>query len=277
MKLFSSLLLIFLFFCGCNSGTTETSLLGTWRLYGIEGADTRNKNGDSFEREAALSKVVKDGAIISFFEDDTYTDLRDEKIYKAGKYKFSKSNKTIAFIDSGETTEPVDVTLGKNAEGKLQLIIAVKSQQLNLKFLKEAKPMEDFKSDPFYPANNTWRIKPKLGEDRQAITNRLKNYIKHMALILKAAKERKQDVVMFSFSMGPVRIYDGGIGIYPYDIIPESWKNAFFDDGDAATAHSMLEDYLSKSRYRGAGTGKWIEDDYNILLAIYEGLGKDSK
>ncbi|MCP9751268.1 hypothetical protein [Ferruginibacter sp. HRS2-29] len=277
MKLFSSLLLILLFFCGCKSGTTETSLLGTWRLYGIEGSDSRNKNGDSFEKEAALNKIVKDGAIISFFEDNSYTDLRGEKIYKGGKYKFSKSDNTIAFIDSGETTEPVDITLDKNAEGKLQLIIAVKSQQLNLKFLKEAKPMEDFKSDPFYPANNTWRIKPAKAETKQAITSRMKNYIKHMALIMKAAKERKVDVVMFGFSMGPVKIYDGGIGIHPYAIVPDRWKRAFYDDVDAYTAYLLFENYLTKSRYRGASTGWWIEDDYNILLSIYEGLGKDNE
>jgi hypothetical protein len=274
MKLFSSLLLILLFLCGCKSGTTETSLLGTWRLYGIEGSDSRNKNGDSFEKEAALNKIVKDGAIISFFEDDTYTDLRGEKIYKTGTYKFSSQDKTISFIDSTGATEPVNVTLEKNEEGKLQLIIAVTSQQVNLKFLKEAKPMEDFKSDPFYPANNTWRIKPKQAEDKLAITKRMKNYIKHMALILKAAKERKQDVVMFGFTLGPVKIYDGGIGIHPYGIIPERWRNSFYDEADAATAYRIFEDYLSKSRYHGASTGKWIEDDYNILLTIYAGIGE---
>jgi hypothetical protein len=34
----------------------------------------------------------------------------------------------------------------------------------------------------------------------------------------------------------------------------------------------MFENYLKKSSYKGASTGKWIEDDYNILLGIYGDL-----
>jgi hypothetical protein len=94
-------------------------------------------------------------------------------------------------------------------------------------------------------------------------------YIKHLALILKAATERKQNIVVFQYSRGPVKIYDGAIGIYPYSIVPLEWKETFFHDTSALEAHSLFRTYLNKTDYNGASTGNWIEDDYNILLSIY--------
>lgn len=99
-------------------------------------------------------------------------------------------------------------------------------------------------------------------------------YIKHLALLLKASKERKEDVVSFGFSLGPVKIYNGAIGIYPYDIVPQEWKNSFYNDSTALAAYSIFNNYLKTTSYKGAGVGEWIEDDYNILLSIYADFNK---
>lgn len=56
---------------------------------------------------------------------------------------------------------------------------------------------------------------------------RLTNNIKHVALILKTAKEDKLPVASFQFSQGPVKIYNGGIGIHPLAFVPQSWKAVF--------------------------------------------------
>ncbi len=76
----------------------------------------------------------------------------------------------------------------------------------------------------------------------------------------------------FEYSQGPIKIYNGGIGIHPYDIVPQSWKDSFYNEEEAITTYRLYESYLRKNDYRGGGTGNWVEDDYNILLSIYAGL-----
>lgn len=114
--------------------------------------------------------------------------------------------------------------------------------------------------------------KPKAAEDSTQQLNRLTNYIKHVALVLKSAKEDKQPVVSFQFSQGPVKIYNGGIGIHPFALVAESWKAGFYNGTEARSAYDIYRNYLQKSSYNGAGTGDWVEDDYTILLSMYADL-----
>lgn len=141
-----------------------------------------------------------------------------------------------------------------------------------LNFTKAAEPMQDFTEDPFYPTNNIWRKKPVAPEKDSAIRDRLSNYIKHIAYLLKAAVERQQDVVSFEHSMGLAKIYSGGIGILDQTEVPASWVNTYYNSNDALKAYQMFKNYLQKARYRGGSTGNWMEDDFNILLSIYGDL-----
>ena len=54
-----------------------------------------------------------------------------------------------------------------------------------------------------------------------------------------------------------------------YSILPEYWKDSFFDEVDASAAYRKYEKYLKTNTYKGVGIGEWIEDDYNILLSVY--------
>ena len=138
-----------------------------------------------------------------------------------------------------------------------------------MKFIKESEPLKDFKNDPFYASNNVWRIKPTEPESSIQLKKRLTNYFKHLSLILKSAKDRNQTVVSFEFSQGPVQIYNGGIGIYDYSLLPEYWKESFFDEVDVSASYRVYEKYLNSNTYKGVSIGDWIEDDYNIILSIY--------
>ena len=157
------------------------------------------------------------------------------------------------------------------------LTLSDKEKNLAFKFIRQPGILADIKSDPFYADNNQWRMRPSHREDSMAITARLTNYFKHLALVLKAAKDNKQDVVSFQFSQGPVKIYNGGIGIHPYSIIPANWKNTFYDEKDAYVAYRIFEKYLETSgSYKGAASGDWVQDDYNILLVIYSDISQNT-
>ena len=269
------ILLLLISGCSLNFGSSaDTGLLGTWHLYDIEQLQKLSKDDDAFASTVELKKSVKDGEVLNFFDDGTYTDINGEGILKSGNWKSSDDNKVLRFIDSGKTSAPAKISIEKGPNNKPLLIFSNEQKNIVLKFVKEAGPLKEYSSDPFYGNNNLWRIKPAQPEDSAQLTKRLANYFKHLALILKSAKDRKQDVVSFEFSMGPAKIYNGGIGIHPFNIVPATWKNTYYNEADALKAYYQYQDYLHTSSYKGAGIGDWIEDDYNILLAIYSGISQ---
>lgn len=268
-------LLISIIFTGCSpKNNDEVTLPGTWRLYDAEHLETNSKDADPLLRNEDLKELVKDGDLLSLFEDGSFTDIKGDGFFKSGKWVFSQKNSILQLIDQGKTGMTVKLKTERTASGKQMLIFTSMRQDVVFKFIKESEPLKEFKNDPFYPDNNQWRIKSKQKEDSAMLVNRLANYFRHLAFILKSAKERKQQVVSFEFSRGPAKIYNGGIGIYPFNIVPDSWKDTFFDHDDAFVAHLRFEDYLRTNHYRGAGIGDWIVDDYNILVSIYSGISQ---
>jgi hypothetical protein len=205
------------------------------------------------------------------FSDGSFTRLKGVSEYINGKWNFINNKKAIVcstallkdtFLlntDAEQNNELIQVLLGDN--------------ETKLFYTQYAEELNDFKEDPFYAANNTWRIKPTLPEATAQIQDRLGNYFKHLAYLLKSASERKQTSISFEFSQGIVKIYDGGIGINPINIVPDSWAKTFYKNEDAFAAYKMFEKYLmTSSGYKGASTGNWYKDDYNILTSIYGDL-----
>jgi hypothetical protein len=272
--LFSFFLLLFVSGCLLKQNT-KTSLYGTWRLYDVE-PQLENSGGLSFSEQASLKQIVKDGNQLCFFEDGSYTELKGEGEYKTGKFGYSEGKNALQFVTNDKETTPVEAKLETNDKGRQVLSLLNGQQNLIFKFMKVSDAPKNVQDAPFYAGNNLWRIKPQAPENEEQQTNRLTNYMKHVALILKAAKEGKQDIVSFEFSQGPIKIYNGGIGIHPYEIVPESWKKTFYNDADAHSAYQLYERYLRTGSYKGAATGEWVEDDYNILLSMYAGLTEKS-
>ena len=206
------------------------TLPGTWRLYDVEQIKITESGDSAFAISAGLKKMVKEGALFSLFEDGSFSEM-EGKNYKTGNWKFSEKQQSISFVDSVVGVRDIEGTIENNRNGKQVLTILNSRKNVAMKFIKESEPLKDFKADPFYASNNQWRIKPTQSESSMQLKNRLANYFKHLALILKSAKNRNQTVVSFAFSQGPVQIFNGSIGIYySYNIIPEYWKDSFFDD-----------------------------------------------
>ena len=261
--------------CQFRSGlNTADTLPGTWRLSDVTSVNTASRSGVSFDEEAKRKEMVKEGLMFALFEDGTYTQFNGADEMKTGKWEYKKDENALYFIDSTRKTELFPIRIEKNTYGRQIMHLELNVQRLELHLTKESTTLKDFADDPFYPTNNKWRIKPTRPETQDELTARFAAYLKHIALILKAAKERKQDIVSFEFSKGPIQIYNGGIGIYSFELIPMSWRNCFYSGEDALKAYRLYDDYLRTTSYRGGGTGIWVEDDYNILLSIYAGLTK---
>lgn len=190
--------LFFVALTGCQlAGKKGTggNLAGTWRLYDIEPAKEAS-SGASFAELASLKQVVQEGQMLSFFEDDKYTELKGADVYKTGNYQYQKERGVLQLADSNRPPSSASIEKGRN--GKQVLSLRDDQQHLTLRFIREGERGDDFRESPFYPANNLWRVKPALPETRSQQLARLTNYIKHVALVLKASKESMQAVVSLS-------------------------------------------------------------------------------
>jgi len=268
-------LLLFTAFIFLAVGCSQTeqkkvikTIQGSWQLVDIskQGADN-NKTEDKLLKKARDKKELQEGSVVSFFKDETFTMVNGAGTYTWGKWHSINNGRGLALMHDNKSDT---VAINLSTENKKQTLrIADKDSLSILTYVQYAYPMKDFQEDPFYSSNNQWRLKPAKLETSAQLHERLANYFRHLAYILNAAKERKQEVVSFEYSQGPVKIYNGGIGIHPHEIIPPSWTHSYYDDAQAMWAYTMYEAYLSNSQYKGGGTGNWIEDDYNILLSIY--------
>jgi hypothetical protein len=257
-------LLFILVSCNLSNKEIKNRIEGSWQLYDIASQD---ENAD-FSKVASLKQKVKEGALLSLFEDDTYTEISGSGKYESGKW-VKQDNKSILLTNKDQRSESAVFTVEKNKSGTKYNSLQIRRNKIMYKYIKGPNPLVKFKDDPFHQENNAWRAKSSSPETRQDLHFKMREYFKHLALILNAATERKQNVVVFQYSMGPVKIYDGAIGIYPYPIVPQEWKDTFYSDSSALAAYTIFKNYLTKSDYNGASSGNWIEDDYNILLSIY--------
>lgn len=250
----------------------KTSILGSWRLSDITESGIV-KNQDPLLASAKYKKTVQEGLIFSFYPNGMYTSVTGTGKYEYGKWNFV-NNKKAVYIVSNTTKDTLSLKLDNENERSL-LYVTPKSKNVKQTFSRQndLEVQSDFELDPYYPDNNVWRIKPIRAENPQQIQDRLGNYMKHLAYILKQASDQKLRSVSFEFSQGIVKIYNGGIGIHPISIVPITWINTYYSKEQALLSYKMFESYLrSSNSYKGASTGEWYKDDYNILTSIYGDL-----
>lgn len=266
-----SLWLCILLLSGCTliQSTSDKGLEGTWQLYDIT---LKDESELSFSASVDLKKDVKEGSMLSFFADNSFTEMDGPGKFTTGKW--DTNGGAVELTGANANAKSATLAEEKNNAGNAYASLQVERGGRVLKYRKIAGPLKLYKDDPFYGANNEWRTKPTKAEDQKELTQRLAAYIKHLALVLKAAKDRKQDVVSFEYSKGPVKIYNGGIGIYPYEMVPAEWKSGFYNDSSAQAAYGLYERYLRTGSYKGTGIGDWVVDDYNILISAYADLIK---
>jgi hypothetical protein len=250
---------------GC-SNSHPSDLQGTWRLQDVSKLNPGEST--SFEALAAIKQQSADGLVTSYFADGSFTELSGNGRYDKGRWTW-QGQQLVRHFELDKHTDTAVVSIATEGDQRPSLKMEPDGRNMQLVFLKDAHPLKDWQNDQFYWANNTWRIKPAHREDTAQLRERLLNYIRHVCQILQCADEREQRNVSFEFSLGPIKIYNGGIGIHNYSIVPDTWKHCFYDDADAQGAYGIFSNGLRQSRYHGANTGKWVKDDYNILLAVY--------
>lgn len=231
------------------------SFQGSWRMENLT-ATGSPENGQS---------GMEVGVVLSFFSDSTFTELAADGSYRAGKYQLQDS---LLSFTLDKKTERNFLSFESGRHGRKMMVLRPANGRTRT-FAEYAHALKNFKEDPFYFKNNTWRVKPARSQSDQELELKLANYILHNACLLRAAATRNQAVVSWEFSGGIIRIFNGGVGIVEKHGIPQTWKDAFFSDKEALRAVRLYEDCLLKYSADTDRTGNWVQDDANILMRIY--------
>lgn len=252
---------------GCIFTTSKNhSVLGTWKFRRIQ------QKSPQIDKTNLLNLMVKkDGDLLNIFRDSTVSILNAET-QQIGNWHMDDGYLVLTLNADGSRSKKYETKFSTTKSGLEILKLTDESDGTVSVFSREATPLKDIKQEPFHPSQLQWRIKASASESFPQLQKRLENYIKHVSLILYVAKQQKPELVSFELSQGPIRIYSSGIGVLPFEMVKPIWKNAYYNEQEAAVAHKIFEDYLRNNKYKGVGTGKWVEDDYDILLAIDKGL-----
>lgn len=271
-KILSVISMAFIIFsCGNSVEENSAKIYGLWTLSETESlSEPKTNSEDALLEDSKKIVEAKKNITLSIFPDNTYTKLCcDGDTYEQGQWSWLKEGQKICFSHD-KKKEIFDITIEVVDDSLFR--IELKEKAVKRKFNLQAKLLEDYKEEPFYGENNEWRLSSKKEENRQELINRLGNYFKHMAYILKAADKRDLQVISFEYSLGIIKIYNSGIGIEKDEYIPENWKKIFHNKKQYEEARSIFNSYLEKDDTSFPASGDWVKDDYTIMLSIYNDL-----
>lgn len=248
--------------------THKRGIFGSWRF--SDSGDDEYAEFIQVPKGAGMSveKAEKTGRVVSFFEDNTFTDIESGK-YTTGSWAWIKKNRVMC-LSYGNRKDTLKTQLAL-MEGQPDALTLLHKNAPREAFVRETEPVKAYTEDPFHPNCNRWRIKATAAESEAQLEARFANYIHHLICILKATKERESTVVSFEFSRGIVKIYSGGIGILKLEDIPDEWAETYYDIYDLRQIHEMYTNCLLRGkRIRGKSTGNWVQDDLHLLTSLYE-------
>ncbi len=124
--------------------------------------------------------------------------------------------------------------------------------------------------DPYYPANNRWRIKPASPETPEQIHARLKGYVHFYSLFFRDNRQRQEKEISFSGFPACLVWYNGGIGMPDRKEMDGKWVGCFYSREQADKGYGILEAILAKHDLKWPEhPTSWIKQTYEVLDQIF--------
>src|SRR5438045_1171766 len=102
MKRYALVLLMLLGGCQFISKKANSDVLnGTWRLSDISSAGQGET--ESFDQQAAHNSQLKEGLVLAFFEDGTFSELGKQGQYRTGNWSYSKEDHKLLLGETSKT------------------------------------------------------------------------------------------------------------------------------------------------------------------------------
>lgn len=204
---------------------------------------------------------------MAFFNDGSM--VRNPRSYiSLGTWQYDDATKIIS----------INLKEGDNYRYKIK---AVSADELQLIDLDDANPqVETYVSqafcykknedDPFYEANNQWRIKPRKPETPAQINKRVKDCVRFYALFYNDNLLRDTSIISFVGLPSCFNWYSGGIGVQKAEKLSDEWQACFYDKAQALKAHALLENLITQKYHWTKGRFDWRVKTAKVLQQMNE-------
>lgn len=201
-----------------------------------------------------------------FFDDGSVVqNPRDNN--KTGKWVMDeKTKKVTIFFDEGSKNEYL-----LNAIGVKNLLLKT-GKEPAIKFIADGKKYINISNDPFYPANNKWRIKPAHVETDSAVKKRVIEFVLFYNKFLQDHVNRKFSVISFYGLPSCFKWYQGGISIVNKAKIGPKWIDCFYNKDQAVQGQQLLENIISKKYNWNRSEANWVKQSADVLLQVADSL-----
>jgi hypothetical protein len=201
--------------------------------------------------------------------DFTFT-KNNRNAMEAGTWNFNEATKTLTFKYKDGGSDIYKLRALAATEMKLTNI-GIKSETV-LKFVSDGVAYKNKDDDPFYIANNKWRVAPRAPETDDAIKQRLKDNLHFFILFYRDAIARKVPKISFYGLPGCLKWYAGAIHIQNKKEINAKWKACFYNDAQALKAYDMMDKVIGMKYKWSKEKISWVKKNLQVLEQMYQNL-----
>ena len=140
------------------------------------------------------------------------------------------------------------------------------------KYVADGKKTKLLNDDPFYPANNKWRLKPFKSENDAAIKQRIIECVLFYSKFFKNNADHGFSTISFYGIPTCFKWYNGGISITNKDKLAEKWIDCFYNKAQAIQGQQLLEKVITKKYNWNKAEPKWTKKSADVLLQMADAL-----
>jgi len=202
-----------------------------------------------------------------FFSDGTIVQNPRDDI-RFGKWSVDDAGKlvTITYTDGTKAQYTIEKITAKD------MVLANKADKKNIEYGANGKVQKDITNDPFYGANNQWRIKPAKPETDEAIKKRLQQALDFYGKFLDYNVAMGVKTVTFSGIPSIFIWYKGGVAVGPKEKVEQEWINCFYNREQALKSRDMIENIIGKKYKWDKNEPNWVKQDADGVRQIADTL-----
>jgi len=177
-----------------------------------------------------------------------------------GKWKLDKETRELSLQFSNGRHKTYFIR--KIAMKQMELVCGKDGDSILLQLTAPAIVHKQVQDDPFYPANNLWRIRPRASETDDQIRQRVKGFVHFFALFFLDNHARQEQDISFSGLPCSLVWYNGGIGMQSRLEVDKRWIACFWSEKEAMKGYDMLAELLGRHEL------KWPEHPTSWIQQI---------
>jgi len=193
-----------------------------------------------------------------------FVELRADKTFTAdlGKFQSGRWNMKDQQLFLNAENGEIDILLVNELKSKEMQVEVGRASAANF----DGQPLPKIEQDPFSQKNNLWRKPAVAKESEVQLRKRLRNHCGFWVAYFTWALDNELGTVDVRSTPTPIKIYGNGFTIKPFNDLPVTWKQYFYDSADCAQANDILSEIVRTHTIAWAHT----DNKYKMFISAFQ-------